>query len=69
MWFAVIFIIAYVAGNSYLLQASMKAGVEMIFTIPFNLLLLAIMFSFIRKNDLAKYYGLNAPECGSSVVL
>ncbi|MGN0907526.1 MAG: lysostaphin resistance A-like protein [Bullifex sp.] len=69
VWFAVMFIIAYVIGNSYLLQASIKAGIEMVFTIPFNLLLLAILFSFIGKNNLAKYYGLNAPECRSSVVL
>lgn len=57
VWFAVIFIIVYVIGNSYCIQASESAGIEMVYTIPYNLVLLGIMFVFIVKNKLLGYYG------------
>ena len=37
VWFAVAFILVYVIGNSFLLQASERAGIEMVYTIPFNM--------------------------------
>ena len=69
VWFAVIFIIAYVAGDSFLIQASESAGIEMIYTIPYNLLLLGIMFAFIGKNHLLGYYGINKVKCKASKLL
>ena len=69
VWFAVIFIIAYVAGDSFLIQASESAGIEMIYTIPYNLLLLGIMFAFIWKNHLSEYYGINKVKCKARKLL
>ena len=59
VWFAVVFIIAYVIGDSFLMQASDNAGIEMIYTIPYNLLLLGIMFVFMGKNQLLGYSCIN----------
>ncbi len=67
--FAVVFIIAYVIGDSFLMQASESAGIEMIYTIPYNLLLLGIMFAFIGKNHLLGYYGINKVKCKASKLL
>lgn len=69
VWFAVIFIVAYVIGNSILIEFSVSAGPEMIFTIPYNLLLLGAMCAFIRKNDLHEYYGINKIKCKASELL
>lgn len=69
VWFAVIFIVAYVVGDSFLIQASEAAGLEMVYTIPYNLLLLGIMFSFVFKNHLTEYYGLNKVRCKSGKLL
>ena len=69
VWFAVIFIIAYVVGDSFLIQASEGAGIEMVYTIPYNLLLLGIMFAFIGKNHLLGYYGINKVKCKASKLL
>ncbi len=69
VWFAVVFIIAYVVGDSFLMQASDNAGIEMIYTIPYNLLLLGIMFAFIGKNQLLGYYGINRVKCETSRLL
>lgn len=63
VWFAVVFIIAYVIGNSYFIQVSESAGIEMVYTIPYNLVLLGIMFAFIVKNNLLGYYGINKVKC------
>ena len=69
VWFAVAFIIVYVAGNSFMLQLSRNAGISMVYTIPFNILLLGILFLFMRRNQLFQYYCLNAPRCKSSAVM
>lgn len=69
VWFAVIFIIAYVIGNSYCIQASESAGIEMVYTIPYNLVLLGIMFVFIVKNKLLGYYGINKVRCKAKKLL
>ena len=63
VWFAVVFIIAYVVGNSFLNQASESAGMEMLYTIPYNLVLLGIMFGFMGKNHLFGYYGIDKVKC------
>ena len=69
VWFAVVFIILYVIGDSVFIQASESAGIEMIYTIPYNLLLLGIMFAFIGKNNLLGYYGINKVKCKASKLL
>ena len=69
VWFAVIFIVAYVVGDSFLIQASESAGIEMLYTIPYNLVLLGIMFAFIGKNHLTGYYGLNKVKCKAGKLL
>ena len=58
VWFAVVFIIAYVVGDSYLIQASESAGIEMIYTIPYNLLLLGIMYAFVGRTTYLDITGL-----------
>ncbi len=60
--FAVLFIIIYVFGNSLLDQASLGIGIEMILTLPFDVLLIAVMLGFIRRNKLTEYYGICAPK-------
>ena len=69
VWFAVIFIIAYVIGNSYFIQVSESAGLEMVYTIPYNLVLLGIIFAFIGKNHLCQYYGINKVKTEASKLL
>ena len=69
VWFAVIFIVAYVVGDSFLIQASENAGWEMLYTIPYNLVLLCIMFTFIGKNHLLGYYGINRVKCRAGKLL
>ena len=69
VWFAVVFILVYVIGNSFLLQASERTGIEMVYTIPFNFIILGIMFLFIRKNHLFQYYGIQGAKCKAKSVL
>ena len=69
VWFAVVFIIAYVIGNSYLIQLSDSTGLEMVYTIPYNLVLLGMMFAFIGKRRLFAYYGINKVRCNAGRLL
>lgn len=69
VWFAVVFIIAYVIGNSYLIQLSESTGLEMVYTIPYNLVLFGMMFAFIGKNRLFAYYGINKVRCKAGRLL
>lgn len=69
VWFAVMLIVLYVIGNSILLQTSKLIGIEMIYTIPFNMYFLAIMLLFIKKNNLFQYYGINRVKCKPRAVL
>lgn len=59
LWFALVFIIVYVVGNSAAMELSEKIGIEMSASIPLNILILAVMLIFIKKNGLSGYYGLN----------
>lgn len=68
-WFAVVFIIAYVVGDSFLIQASESAGIEMLYTIPYNLVLLGIMFGFMGKNRLFGYYGIDKVKCKANKLM
>ena len=69
VWFAVVFIIVYVVGNSFLIQASESAGMEMLYTIPYNLVLLGIMFGFMGKNRLFGYYGIDKVKCKANKLM
>lgn len=69
VWFAVVFIIAYVIGNSILIQPSEDVGLEMVFTIPYNLALLGIMLAFMGKHQLLRYYGIKPVSCPAGKLL
>ena len=69
VWFAVVFIILYVIGNSIFIQVSENVGLEMVYTIPYNLVLLGIMFIFIGKNRLFGYYGIGKVKCKAGKLL
>ena len=69
VWFAVCFIIAYVIGNSVFMQASESTGLEMVYTIPYNLLLIGILFAFAGKCHLLEYYGINEVRCKAGKLL
>ena len=59
---AVLFIVIYVVGNSLLDQASERLGIEMILTLPFDLVLIVAMLGFIRTNGLGEYYAICMPK-------
>ena len=59
---AVLFIVIYVMGNSLLDRASERLGIEMVLTLPFDLVLIAVMLAFIRRNGLREYYAICAPR-------
>lgn len=69
VWFAVTFILIYVIGNSFCMQASDGIGMEMILTIPFNLAVLGVLFFFVKKEGLTSYYGLQGVHCKAGKVL
>ena len=69
VWFAVVFIILYVIGNSIFIPVSESVGLEMVYTIPYNLVLLGIMFIFIGKNRLFGYYGIGKVKCKAGKLL
>ena len=67
--FAVLFIAIYVIGNSLLDQASTGIGIRMILTLPFDVLLIALLLAFIKRNGLNGYYGLCAPKTAARRML
>ena len=67
--FALLFIGVYVAGNSLLDEASRSLGTEMLLTLPYDALLIALLLSFIRKNGLSAYYGVCAPRASARQML
>lgn len=69
IWFAVTFIILYVVSNSFCLQLSEEIGMEMICSIPVNLILIVILFVFVKKHDLMEYYGLGKVKCKAREIL
>ena len=58
IWFAVAWIIAYVALASAGDNISADLGIEKIVTLPILIALSAIMYFFVRKNSLTENYGL-----------
>lgn len=69
IWFAVTFIMLYVVSNSFCLQLSEEIGMEMICSIPVNLILIVILFVFVKKHDLMEYYGLGKVKCKAREIL
>ena len=53
VWFAVLFIIIYVVGSSLADQLSTKIGVEKSITLLFCILLIIVLYNFIKKNKMA----------------
>lgn len=58
VWFAVLFIIIYVVGSSLADQLSTKIGVEKSITLLFCILLIIVLYNFIKKNKMMEEYGL-----------
>ena len=66
---AVLFIVIYVMGNSLLDQASDGLGIEMVLTLPFDLVLIAVMLAFMKRNGLNDYYGICASKAPARQML
>ena len=69
IWFAVGWIIAYCVLVSMGDSISGAIGRQKIATLPILMVLSAILFMFIRKNQLLKKYGLCRPEIKASQML
>ena len=69
IWFAVIWIIIYVALVSVGDNLSANVGVLKIVTLPILVALAMIMYFFVRKNDLTEKYGLCKPQISSAKML
>ena len=67
--FAVIFIAIYVLGCSLLDRASEALGTEMILTLPFLTVFIALILGFIKRNGLSEYYALRAPKTPARAML
>ncbi|MBQ8011841.1 MAG: CPBP family intramembrane metalloprotease, partial [Oscillospiraceae bacterium] len=65
IWFAVMWIIIYVAGFSTADSISESIGIPKLVTAIFALAMSAVLFGFVKKNDLTAYFGLCGME-GSS---
>ena len=61
IWFAVVWIIAYVVLASAGDNISADLGIDKIVTLPILILLSAILYFFVRKNGLTEKYGLCKP--------
>ena len=59
--FTVIAILFYVIGTSYMDQFSMDFGMEMLFTLFYDLALFLFLFTFIKKHGFLDYYGFKRP--------
>ena len=58
IWFAVAWIIAYVVLASAGDNVSAELGIDKIVTLPILIAMSAILYCFVRKNDLTEKYGL-----------
>ena len=58
IWFAVIWILVYVLGFGNADSLSETIGIPKLITVIVGLVLTVILWVFIRKNDLARYWGL-----------
>ena len=69
IWFAVVWIITYVALVSVGDNLSANVGILKIVTLPILAVLSMIMYFFVGKNDLTEKYGLCKPQISSAKML
>jgi len=69
IWFAVVWIIAYVVLASAGDNISADLGIEKIVTLPILIALSAILYFFVRKNSLTEKYGLCKPQLPAGKML
>lgn len=69
IWFAVVWIITYVALVSVGDNLSANVGILKIVTLPILAVLSMIMYFFVSKNDLTEKYGLCKPQISSAKML
>lgn len=69
IWFSIIWIIAYVVIISAADNISMSIGTEKIITLPILIIMSTILLVFIKKNKMAKEYGLCKSEVSSPKML
>lgn len=68
-WFSVLFIIIYVVGMSIADNVSRSIGIEKSITLIFDVVLSAVIYLFIKRNDLFAYYGLCKPNLAAKQFL
>ena len=69
IWFAVAWIIAYVVLASTGDNISADLGIDKIVTLPILIAMSAILYFFVRKNDLTEKYGLCKPQMSAAKML
>ena len=69
IWFAVVWIIAYVVLASTGDNISEDLGIEKVVTLPILIALSAILYFFVKKNGLTKKYGLCKPRLPAAKML
>ena len=69
IWFAVVWIIAYVVFASIADNISADLGIEKIVTLPILIALSAFLLFFVRKNGLTEKYGLCKPQLPAAKML
>lgn len=69
IWFAIVWIVAYVVLASVGDNLSMHIGVSKIITLPILILLSALLFFFVKKNGLEEKYGICKPRISSAKML
>ena len=69
IWFAVVWIIAYVVLASIGDNISADLGIEKIVTLPILIAMSAILYFFVRKNGLTEKYGLCKPRLPAAKML
>ncbi|MBQ8626432.1 MAG: CPBP family intramembrane metalloprotease [Agathobacter sp.] len=69
IWFSIIWIIAYVVIISTADNISMSIGIEKIITLPILIIMSTVLLVFIKKNKIAKEYGLCKSEVSSPKML
>ena len=69
IWFALAWIIAYVALASAGDNLSTTIGISKIVTLPILIALSAVLFAFVKKNGMEKKYGLCKPQLSAASML
>ena len=69
LWFALAWIIAYIVLASTGDNVSADLGIAKIVTLPILIVLSAILYFFVRKNDMTEKYGLCKPQLPAEKML